>query len=278
MNDTKTKVFPACMATIFLRGMTAFLLAGFVVTSTGCLSPPVAEVFDEEMLPADELFTEANLILEMGRKSWFFRETDYLDAIDVFQEIIDNYPFSDFAIKAELAIAQAYFERKHYEEALSYYRDFLDLHPDDPKVPFTVWMSALCLYNQTHESTKDQDATHQAIAQLEEMMRRFPDAPEAEEAERLWKELRGRLALSEMQIGNFYMDREEYQSAAVRYRGILDSFPGLGFDADALFKLGTCYQKMNLDAQAEETFQIILKHFEGTELAEAAQDAIPAAN
>jgi outer membrane protein assembly factor BamD (BamD/ComL family) len=84
--------------------------------------------------------------------------------------------------------------------------------------------------------------------------------------------------MSEMQIGDFYMDREEYQSAAERYRGILDGFPGLGLDADALFKLGTCYQKMNLDDRAEETFQIILKHFEGTEVADAAQDAIPAAN
>ena len=244
----------------------------------GCMSPPEAQVYEDEILSAEELFLEATEILEIGRNSLLFKETDYLDAIDVFQEIIDNYPFSDYAIEAELRIADAYFEREHWEEALSYYRDFADLHPDHGKVAYTVWQSALCLYNQTYVSSKDQGATRQAIAQLEQMMQYYPEAPEAEESERLWKELRGRLGESEMMVGDFYMEREEYQSAAERYRGVLDSFPGLGLDADALYKLGVCYQRMNLDDQARQVFQVILENYEGTKVAEAAQEAIPAAN
>ncbi len=81
-----------------------------------------------------------------------------------------------------------------------------------------------------------------------------------------------------MLVGDFYMEREEYQSAAERFRGILDDFPGLGLDADALYKLGLCYQRMNLDDEAREIFQVILENYEGTEVAEAAQEAIPAAN
>ncbi len=245
---------------------------------SGCLSPPEAEVYEDVVLSAEELYEEATAILEEGRRSWIFKEADYLDAIDVYQEIIDNYPFSDYAILAELQIADSYFERDRFEEALSYYRDFADLHPDHPKVPYTIWRSALCLYEQTYEASRDQDPTRQAINQLEVMMRHYPDAPESVEAEALWKELRERLATREMQVGDFYMEREEFQSAADRFRRVLDAYPGLGLDGDALYKLGVCYQRMNRDDEATEIFEVILRNFEGTEVAQAAEEAIPAAN
>lgn len=231
-----------------------------------------------EVWPAEELYVEANQILSEGGEAWFFKDTKYLDAIDVFQEIIDNYPFSEYAIKSELKIADSYFDRELYEEALSYYRDFSDLHPDHESVPYTVWRSALCLYHQTHDVFHDQVPTVQAINQFEVLLRDFPDAPEAQEAEKLWRELRTKLASSVMTIGDFYMDREEYQSAAGRYRTVLDEFPGLGLDADALYKLGLCYKQLNLEDRASEIFQVVIENFEGTEIAEAAEEATPAAN
>ncbi len=50
-----------------------------------------------------------------------------------------------------------------------------------------------------------------------------------------------------MNIGNFYMKRSEYRSAADRFRSVLNEYPGLGLDAEALFKLGLCYREMNLE-------------------------------
>ena len=48
--------------------------------------------------------------------------------------------------------------------------------------------------------------------------------------------------------------------------------------ADALYKLGVCYQNMNLEDEAQRIFEVILDNYEGSEVAEAAQDLIPAAN
>ena len=42
--------------------------------------------------------------------------------------------------------------------------------------------AALCHYQQSKEPGRDQSATKQAVTQLEELMRRFPDAPESREA------------------------------------------------------------------------------------------------
>ena len=104
-------------------------------------SPPPAF---EEVPPAEELYAKGQKILEGERWLGIIPHTDYTKAIETFQAIIDNYPYSDYAIQAELAIADAYFEDEKYEEALSYYRDFGDLHPQHEKVPYTLFQAALC--------------------------------------------------------------------------------------------------------------------------------------
>ena len=71
-----------------------------------------------------------------------------------------------------------------------------------------------------------------------------------------------------MQIGDFYLDREEYQSAASRYRAVLDQYPGLGLDPEALYKLAVCYEAMNLTDEATQIFQVILDNYKDTEVAD----------
>jgi len=253
------------------------LLAGVISLGLGCASTPETIEFGD-VPSAEELYQEATGLLDERSSILFVDTTDYQGAIDRFQDIIDNYPYSEYAVTAELRIADAYFEQDLFEEALTYYRDFAELHPTHEKVPFAVFRTALCHARQTRPSNRDQTATREALVQLDQVMTRFPFSPEAGEAEVLWRELRTILGQSVMGIGNFYLTREEYQSAADRYRSVLNDFPGLGLDAEALYKLGTCYSHMNLEDQATRIYQVILENYEGSEVAEAVQDLVPAAN
>jgi outer membrane protein assembly factor BamD len=229
-----------------------------------------------EVPSAEQLYEEAKAILADGHDLfWVWDTTDYQEAIDRLQDIIDNHPYSDYAVVAGLEIADTYFRREHWEEALSYYRDFAELHPEHPKVPYALHRAALCHYHQSRDPGRDQSATKQAVAQLEDLMRRFPDAPESRDAEVLWRELRTRLGTHVLQIGDFYMDRSEYQSAADRYRAVLNQYPGLGLDPEALYKLGVCYERMNLTDEASRIFQVILDNYGDTEVAEAAAEYLP---
>jgi outer membrane protein assembly factor BamD len=230
-----------------------------------------------EVPSAEELYQEGLEILEDGGTVlWLFDRTDYQAAVDKFQDIIDNYPYSDFAVLAELKIADTYYAQELWEEALSYYRDFADLHPDHPKVSYTMYRSALCYFQQSRNPGRDQTFTRHAVTQLEDVMRRFPYAAEADDAEALWRELRTRLGRHALRIGDFYLDRAEFQSAADRYRKVLNEFPGLGLDPEALYKLGLCYDQMHREEEASRIFQVILDNYGDTELAEAAAELLPA--
>ena len=112
---------------------------------SGCSTP--APSF-EDVADADVLYAEGLETLEGRRYFLLFHAVDYQAAIDSFQAIIDNYPYSQYAVLAELKIADAYFEDSKYEEALSYYRDFADLHPQHEKLPYTLYQSALSYYRQ----------------------------------------------------------------------------------------------------------------------------------
>jgi outer membrane protein assembly factor BamD len=251
------------------------LISGLGLLVSSCASDTTSF---EDVPPADELYAEGLQILEGWKILWVYRVVNYNKAIETFQAIIDNYPYSDYAVKAELQIADAYFADKRWDEALSYYRDFGDLHPQHPKVPYTVLRSAQCHYEQIGTVDRDQTSAREALHFLETLLRNYPYAPETREGEEMMHELRTRLAKNVLQTGDFYLKRDEYQAAAERYRTVLNVYPGLGLDAEALFKLGVCYENLKRADEALRLFHVIVENFSDTLHAKEARRHIAAAN
>jgi outer membrane protein assembly factor BamD (BamD/ComL family) len=80
-----------------------------------------------------------------------------------------------------------------------------------------------------------------------------------------------------MEIGDFYLDRTQYQSAATRFRRVLDDYPGLGSDAEALYKLGLCYEEMKRIDEALRLYHVVLENFSSSPDAERAAERIAGA-
>jgi outer membrane protein assembly factor BamD len=228
--------------------------------------------------PAEELYAEGLETLEGRRILWLFTMINYDSAIESFQAIIDNYPYSEFEEKAQLRIADAYFDDERYEEALAYYQDFADLHPQHPKVAYTLLRVAKCHYNQIESVERDQSSTHEATAALETLIREHPYAEETREGEEMMLKLRTRLALNMLHIGDFYRNRTHWQSAAARYRRVLDEYPGLGLDARALFRLGVCLQNMRREDEALRLYHVVVENYSDTGSARRARAKIAESN
>ena len=82
-------------------------LALAAVTLIGCAKPP--PIF-EDVPPAEDLYAEGQEILQGGAWLGIIPRVNYTEAVETFQSIIDNYPYSEYAVLAELAIADSYFE------------------------------------------------------------------------------------------------------------------------------------------------------------------------
>lgn len=220
-----------------------------------------------EVPPAEALWDRAQRELEGVSVLGLFDWIDYEKAIETLQAINDNYPYSDYAIRAELAIADAYFENEKFEEALTYYRDFPELHPGHPRVDYALWRAALCHESQVLDPGRDQSATRDALVFLDRLLLEHPRSEYGVEAEELWRELQTTLAQSVQDIADFYYSREEYEAAAERYRALLNDFPGLGLDAPVLYRLGECYAELRRLDEADRIFRTLIAHYAESEYA-----------
>ncbi len=262
-----------------LDGSRGRLLTGLVAT-VACLLAGCASTTPtfEDVKPADELYAEGLEILEGRSVLGLFRMVNYDAAIERFQAIIDNYPYSEFERKAQLKIADAYFDDDRYEEALAYYQDFADLHPQHPRVPYTLLRAAQCHYNQIESVDRDQSATHEATTALEKLIREHPYSDETREGEDMLVRLRTRLARNMLHVADFYLERTHWQSAAARYRRVLDEYPGLGLDARALYRLGVCLENMRREDEALRLYHVVVENYAGTPSARSARARIARAN
>jgi outer membrane protein assembly factor BamD len=225
--------------------------AAGVALGTGCASTPEEQVFSS----AEEYYAAGQKALEGRRFLFFFRDVDHVKAIGYFQEVIDNYPYSDHAVLAELAIADTHFRQRSFAEAQSYYQDFVELHPNHARVPYAIYRNGLCSYEQMRAEDRDQAPTREATAQFEALLERYPDAEEAADARTRLAETRGRLARHELQIADFYYDQGTYHAAVARYQRALDGYPDHEGNLETQARIGFSLMRLGRPGEAERVLR-----------------------
>jgi outer membrane protein assembly factor BamD len=239
-----------------------------------CASAP-----PEEEIPSAESYYRKGLeVLKGQRVLLLFRDTDYARAIELFREVIDNYPYSDYSTLAELKIADVYFEQEHYEEAAEYYQDFVELHPSHPQVPYSIYRNGLCSYEQIRATDQDQTPTREALAQFGVLLDRYPESEYADEARVLSQEARDHLSAHVREIGDFYFDRGEYYGAAERYEEAIEEFPGHDQRDSTLYHLAVCYHHLKRDPEAAQLLQEILSMEPKSDYADDAEELLEEIN
>ncbi len=231
----------------------ALWLAGLAALA-GCAGAP-----PEEEVPSAEAYYQRGLeILEGRRVLLFFHDVDYDKAVELFQEVIDNYPYSEQATQAELKIADIHFDRGRYEEAASYYQDFVELHPNHPSVAYAVFRNGESSFRRMREPDQDQSATRDAIAQYQVLLERYPGFDQAQLAREHLHAAENSLALHEVGVADFYFDRGNYQAAARRYEEALTVYPLHDERVRTMARLGVCLNRTQQPYQAERLLRQVL--------------------
>jgi len=235
------------------RDLAAALLAlGLVAGCAGSSSP------EPPPKTAEDLFGEANETLNGFSVLYLLKSVDYTRAIAQFQEIIDNYPFSEFATLSELKIADAYFDQADFVQASSFYQEFVELHPTHPRVPYALLRNGECAFAQMLEVDQDQAKTRESIQLFDALTDRFPRSEEAQRAVELRVQARERLALHEVVVGNFYFETEKYHAAVPRYEDALALGPRHDGFRETQVRLGIALRKSGQVDRGTAVLQAIL--------------------
>ena len=184
----------------------------------------------------------AKELAEEGVKA--FRDKKYGKTIEVFEKLRDWYPFSEYAILAELKLGDAHYHRKEYEEAISAYEEFEHLHPKNESVPYVVYQIGRCYFDRRQVIDRDQGITRKAVESLERLIRSYPESPFAGKAKGHLRICNRSLAEHEFYVGKFYYKTQHYKAALERFKTILKSYPDLGVHYLALQRIPLCQTKI----------------------------------
>jgi outer membrane protein assembly factor BamD len=251
-------------------GFRAIVAALGTALMVACASTPPSE----EIPSAETYYRQGLETLEGRRVFLFFRDVDYARAIEMFQEVIDNYPYSDYATLAELKIADVYFEQERYEEAAGYFQDFVELHPSHPQVPYAIYQRGLCSFERMRAPDQDPGPTDEAIAQFSVLLERYPTSEYAEDGKEKLREAENRMAEYSIGVGDFYVDRGQYYAAAERYRETLDSYPNHREHQRTQYRLALALRNMGHKREASRLLVHLLSSQPDEDLAEEAEDAL----
>jgi outer membrane protein assembly factor BamD len=168
----------------------------------------------------------------------------YESATEAFQELKDKYPYSPYAITAEIRIADALYRRTLYDEAFEAYTEFERLHPKNPEIPYVIYQKGLCHFEQVTTIDRDQSHTLLAKEEFERLLKKFPSTEFARLARGKIRECYIFLARYELYVAHFYFKKKNYRAAMDRYQFILENYPDLGQYEEAVEYLSRCKQKL----------------------------------
>jgi outer membrane protein assembly factor BamD len=188
----------------------------------------------------------------------------YSAAVGQFSQVEQNYPYSSWAVNAQLMSAFVYYQENKYTDALNQLDRFIQLHPVHRDIAYAYYLRALCYYEQIVDIQRDQHGTEQAMNALREVVTRFPDTPYARDAQLKIDLCVDHLAGKEMEIGRYYQGQHLYTAAIGRFQRVVDDFQTTNHVPEALARLVEVYLALGLKDQARRTAAVLGYNYPGS--------------
>ncbi len=198
------------------------------------------------------LYSDAKTLMDQGR---------YKDAITAFEEVERQHPYAELAVKGQIMAGYAAYRAADYSQATSILERFTKLHPGDANLAYAYYLSALCYYERITDVGRDQKTTEQALQALTEVVRRFPDTDYARDARLKLDLTYDHLAGKEMNVGRYYLRRDETLAAVNRFRYVVENYQTTTHVPEALHRLVEAYVRLGVRAEAERYAAVLGSNF-----------------
>lgn len=151
-------------------------------------------------------------------------EEDYGDAQEYFSKLKDRFPFSPYALRAELGLGDAYFLDGEYQQALGAYKEFEALHPTHEEIPYVLYQIGNSNYQMFDTIDRRQENISEGLEYFYRLRQAHPDTKYAQAAQELIVKSRRILAEHEVFIADFYWRSERFGPAWKRYQYVVENF------------------------------------------------------
>jgi outer membrane protein assembly factor BamD len=215
---------------------------------------------------AKKFYDDAKQALQKG---------NYQKAIELYEALESRYPFGEYAAQTQLDIAYAYYKNEDSESALAAADRFIKINPRNPHVDYAYYLKGLIQYNRnitflsrfipTDSTQRDTSSAREAYNIFSELERRFPKSQYLPDAKKRMMALRNHLAMHEVKIARFYLNRKAYMAAVNRASVVVKQYLGTPAMPPAipyaLQVMQEAYTKLGLDDLAKDTQRIYEQNY-----------------
>src|SRR5271166_309895 len=187
----------------------------------------------------------------------------FATADDQFRAVEQNYPYSTWAVNAQLMSGYSLYLQNKYTEAIGTLDHFIQLHPAHRDIAYAYYLRALCYYEQIADIQRDQKTTEAAMTALQEVVNRFPDSAYGRDARLKLDLCRDHLAGKEMEIGRWYEGQRLYTAAINRFQRVVTDYQTTNHVPEALHRLIEIYLKLGMRNEAKRTAAVLGYNYPG---------------
>ena len=234
------------------RAAARFLALALVALALGACS-----LFDKDAVapdePADKLYNEGLYLLNTKK--------DAKAAAKKFEEVDRQHPYSEWARKALIMSAFAYYQANAYDDCINTSRRYVTLHPGSPDAAYAQFLIGSSYFDQMPEISRDQDRTDKAVQALEEVVRKYPNSEYAVAAKRKIEVARDQLAGKEMDIGRQLQNTHNYVGAINRFKVVVTRYQRTRHVEEALLRLTEVYMALGIVEEAQTSAAVLGHNF-----------------
>lgn len=230
---------------MFLKKMAVIFLCASLM---GCASDTKKEESPEQMY---------------ARAQTLFTEGEYTESAKLFDDIEQQYPYSEWASRAQIMAAYTFYYKNDYDEALLALDRFIQLHPGNRNTPYAYYLKGLCYYEQMSDTGREQQMAANAMDTFQRLVSYFPESIYRADADVKIAQIRNHLAAKEMAVGRYYLKRGDYMPALNRFQNVISQYGDTEQLAEALYRTGVCFTALGMKRQAQKTAAHLDKEFPG---------------
>ena len=244
-------------ASKFRAGLILATVAASALTISACGTRPERPRLAYEERPVEALYNTGYQRLQSNR---------WADAIDYFQEVERQHPYSEWSRRSILMQIYAYYQNNNYAEAIAASDRFIQLFPGNPSAPYAFYMKALCNFEQITDVGRDQGYAQAALDGLKDVQRRYPGTSYASDAGVKIDMVNDQLAGKEMAIGRYYQRAGQPLAAINRYKAVIDNeaYQRTSHTPEALFRLVEVNLELGLKDEATRNGAVLGFNYPGS--------------
>ena len=204
----------------------------------------------ENIIQTDSLQDEMVKAYNDGAEA--LKKGDVIFATKKFNEAEMLFPQSEWAPRAALMSAYAYWTSQYYSSASDELKRFIKIYPNNENLDYAYYLLAMCYYDSIENEKKDLKPLLESKKNFQILIKKFPSTDYSLDAEYKLLLIEDFLAAKELYIARHYMKKQKWIAAINRLKNIINDYSESIYVEESLHRLVEIHYIIGLENEAKK--------------------------